>query len=217
MTKLSKRVIIGLCVVLVVSVILLLFKASIGIVRISYNSSELLGVSNSEKIGVSDSIAYKNPDSEYSLADVLYSDDDLDNRQKLYLGNDYNKWYPAIQTAVSHKDKYLQGLNSSGNPEECSVSYEGDIDCESLRSIGKVRIDESLTLVGMCDNTSLIFSYQRMSSVKPKLIFLDASERLFNTKRNVLYSFGDSIPICLKRGCFNVEDTDEYTILYVKG
>ena len=216
MSKPMKIVVFSIVAFVILSILVGLVALSDTIVRNSYNSDifveePTLSISFAEAT----EMIFSDPDSEYSTVEVLYNSTHLSYRQEMYLGNDYSKWYPVIELAMNDYEEKMNGLPCTGS-EVSDVIYYGDLSADSLKAVGKVQLCESLTLVGMCNNHVLIFSYQRAYTEKPQLVVVDTTNMLFPTTRTALFNFGEEFSVLLKKGCFSVDDTENYSIVYIR-
>lgn len=218
MSKSMKIAVAFIVIVLVTALIVGLLSLTRIILGASYNSAELVETLPTEvDFEYATSIVYSNPNDEFSVATLLYSKAELEERQKLYLGKSYDVWFPIIKIAESNYKDVVKGLNNAGLPVDEATMFCGEVSKEGLKSVGKLSMSDGLSLVGMCDDTTLLFSYMQATSEKPILVVVDASELELPTYRTSLYSFGDTFSVYLKKGCFLVQEFGSYTILYIKG
>lgn len=210
---------IALIVVIVIGAMLFgILSLTNSILNSSYKSEELVyTVPEAVDLVSTTKIVYTDPKAEFSTPLALYSNEDLKERQTTYLGMEYDKWMPIIEVAIKNHKSITGGLNSAGVPDEDDTLFEGEITTETLSSVGKLSLSDGLCLIGMCDDTTLVFAHGRTFAKKPTVVVVDASEMLLPTSRTKLYSFGDTFSVYLRKGCFSVDETDEYTILYIKG
>ena len=219
--KSAKIAIISIVVFLVLMIVFGLIMFSGFIVDHSYSSEEIIRspeITPTTNVGgVDNKVVYTNPKKEYSTAKLLYSSYNLEDRQKAYLGSDYEKYIGVINHAKSCYSEYLGDLPNAGLPKDDAVLYFEDLSSESLSRYGKAYIRDGLCLIGMYDKNVLVLSYKRWEGGKPRVVLVDSKELMFNTSRTTLYNFGDSIGVSLEKGKYFLEDTVEYTILYIRG
>ncbi len=218
--KIRKYLAIVIVVVILAAIVYGLVTLAGVIVRKSYSSVELLDADNRGNvpdIDVVTNIVYDNPDEKFSTVKVLYSDYNIEERQKEYLGSDYDVYKPVIDVAVSNYKSILDGVECVGRPENEMVMYAGDMTEESLEMAGRVELSKGLSVIGMYDGDVLVLSYERWKGGKPTIVLVDTGEMLFDTSSTALYSFGSGFSVVLEKGKYVADFNEGYTIIYIRG
>lgn len=217
MTKPMKVTVIIIAMIVICCMVVGLFVLSKKIVDSSYNSAILIETVPQSSMEFSNHIVYNEVDSDYSTTKCLYLSDDLEERQKTYLSTEYDRWVDILDIATARYKYKLEGISSAGLVLEDDELFIDAVSTESVNAAERMSLSDGLELIGMCDNTTLMFAYKRAYSEKQTLIVVDASEMLFPTYRTEFYSFGEPFSVLLRQGCFSIDETDNYVILYVKG
>lgn len=219
-SKIRKYLAIAIVIVLLASIVYGLVALAGVIVRKSYSSVELLDADNRGNvpdIDVVTNIVYDNPDEKFSTVKVLYSDYNIEERQKEYLGSDYDVYKPVIDVAVANYKSILDGVECVGRPGNEMVMYTGDMTEESLEMAGRVELSKGLSVIGMYDGDVLVLSYERWKGGKPVIVLVDTGEMLFDTSSTALYSFGSGFSVVLEKGKYVADFNEGYTIIYIRG
>lgn len=217
MTKPMKITVIAIVAVVICSILIGLFVLSKKIVGASYDSAILVETTPQSSKEFSYCIVYDDADSEYSTTKHLYLDEDLEERQKTYLSVDYERWVDILDIAYARYKYKLEGKSSAGLVLEDDELFIEEVSTQTVSNVGRMSFSDGLDLIGMYDDTTLMFAYKRAYSEKQTLVVVDASEMLFPTYRTEFYSFGEPFSVLLRDGCFSIDETDDYVILYIKG
>lgn len=217
MTKPMKVTVVIIAIIVICCMMVGLFVLSKKIVDSSYNSAILIETVPQSSMEFSNHIVYNEVDSDYSTTKCLYLSDDLEERQKTYLSTEFDRWVDILDIATARYKYKLKGISSAGLVLEDDELFIDAVSTESVNAAERMSLSDGLELIGMCDNTTLMFAYKRAYSEKQTLIVVDASEMLFPTYRTEFYSFGEPFSVLLRQGCFSIDETDNYVILYVKG
>lgn len=218
--KIRKYLAIVIVVVILAAIVYGLITLAGVIVSKSYSSVDLLdsdSCGNAPDIDVVTNIIYDNPDEKFSTVKVLYSDYNIDERQKEYLGSDYDVYKPVIDVAVSNYKSILDGVECVGRPGNEMVMYTGDMTEENLEMAGRVELSKGLSVIGMYDGDVLVLSYERWKGGKPVIVLVDTGEMPFDTSSTALYSFGSGFSVVLEKGKYVADFNEEYTIIYIRG
>lgn len=162
-------------------------------------------------------------DGEWGSAVVLYDGTNIEERQKKYLGDDYDKYIDVINKIEEDSDKEFENLPSeptedTSNAYNCILGAD-DLSGSMLEEYGTVRTSSSLGVVGLYDSNRVVYVYGYPDEVSDSPVFVcaDYSSEELNKSAVGLFDFGQSHSFVFKEGMYSVESVDGYEVIYARG
>lgn len=170
----------------------------------------------------SDFIVYEDPEKDYSRVKVLFSNSDLEDRQKNFLGNNYDAYKSALKSV---KDNYVETFKSIKDVPE-DINYSGYIDYNKSdinlfdRNFSStndiVYIRDRLSIIGMYGSYCIVYALDYGMTSDVRLIVVDYSNAELSTKSAGLFGFGQSKNVMIFSKYSKLEEGNGYKILYIK-
>lgn len=152
---------------------------------------------------------------------VLYDKEDVRERQRDYLGNDWGKFSGVLgdiegkYTEVFGKLSEREVLKDYEIDETC-VSGANDFNVNMLGSGKNIRINTSLTVVGLYGDACVVYANNYPEVETTELVVVDYSNALFNTDAREYMDFGDVCSLEIVDGSYMVDDSGELPVVYIK-
>ena len=165
---------------------------------------------------------YVDPDAEYSKVTKLFSTENLEERQKTFLGNNYDAYKTALKDVEENYESIFESIPSI--PED--INYSGYIDYlrsdidifdSSFSSSGDiVYLRDVLTIVGLYGTHCIVYALNYGLSSDIRLLVVDYTDAKLSTDYNSLYGFGQTKSVMLFSKYSKLISRDWYKILYLK-
>ena len=146
----------------------------------------------------------------------------LSERQESFLGEDFSYFSKYLEYIESNYTSIFSGIKFV-RPEE----YEIDVECISGSQDFSVNylgmglnfyIGTSLCVIGMYDDSCVVYANNYPELETTELIVVDYSEALFNTDASRLLDFGDYCSLVILDGSYVVDSTfEEMPLVFVEG
>lgn len=225
---LNKKVIKICCGVVIAGLLLSgTYAVARVIVGLSYDSMSVVG--NKEDDSATNKKAsmreFKDTgnDSEWGSAVVLYDGTNLEERQKEFLGDDYDNYINVINKIEKNSEKKFNDLpdkptENTSNAYNCILGAD-DLTGNLLEEYGTVRTSSSLCVVGLYDSNRVvyIYGYPDDISASPVFVCADFSSAELNKSAIGLFDFGQSHSFVFRKGMYSVGSVDAYEVIYARG
>lgn len=184
------------------------------------NETDLLESSKKSK-------EFENPDSEFSKVDVLFSTDDLYDRQKDYLGGDYDLYASVLSEVEYNYESEFSSLPDideedmadwSSNYYDMNKGYVDIYSDDFLSGDKFAYLYNGVSIVGLHGTHCVVFkdSISDTNGYDLNLIAVDYTNSEFSTEVGDQFDFGQSKTLLICPKYCKLVEYENSRVLYVK-
>ena len=216
-----RRFKLPIIIVIIVLILFVILVISRVIVNNSYSSlEELVGYSQSETLPDVDDpnrLDFIGESDEYGRQRVskLFNTEDLDIRQKEFLGDNYDYYYSILEYISNRYISCFTDLSENGS----EYNYEcrqGDFSSDLLEEYGSVRITNTLCPIAFYGNSCVVYADSYPYELGRNLFVVDYSSAYANTDNDSNIDFGTYMSLTVNRDNCLVETYNSFNIYYVR-
>lgn len=219
-----------------IAVILLgIFFVSYKVVKTGYSSikvvSKVEGENRSDKVSVNkvESKVFIDDDSEddYKKTSVLFDSERMSDRQKAFLGDDYDRFEGVLSEI---EGSYADEFGKLDYTEGDEVDYKNDKSIEEVvygkynyleydkwKKFDTIYIRDTLSILGMYGSHCIVFGYAYPTNDRNELIVVDYTDVRLNPEVQDLFDIGQYKDIMIKMKSTRMVKVDGFDVMYAKG
>lgn len=212
-----------------------IFAISYKLVKSGYSSvkvvSKVEGEKESSKISVNkvESKVFIDDDSEddYKKTSVLFDGERMQDRQKAFLGDDYERFEEVLNDIES---SYADEISKLDYTEGDEVDYKHDksieevvygkynyLDYDAWSKFDTIYIRDTLSILGMYGTHCVVFGYAYPTNDRDELIVVDYSDVRLNPEVPELFDIGQYKDIMIRMKSTSMVELDGFNVMYAKG
>ena len=157
------------------------------------------------------------------IVEELYDTEQVDERQVEFLGDRYETYSLVLSTLEGmYKDAFTKvkprDTSSTENIVTLSYDIKPKVTLEELEAIDLAIIKDSLTVIGLYDNTYVLFAYNYEDTEGRLLFFVDYTDVKFSSDSNLSsWDFGNVKNLAITPKSTYSEVIDGFTVVFTKG
>lgn len=219
----------------IILLLLGIFFISYKIVKSGYSSvkivSKVEGEKESEKVSVnkvkSKEFIDDDSDDDYKKTSVLFDGERMKDRQKSFLGDDYDRFEGVFDIIEGSYADEISDLDYTDGDE---VDYKNDksieevvygkynyIDYDAWKEFDTIYIRDTLSILGMYGSHCIVFGYAYPTNERNELIVVDYSDVRLNPEVKDLFDIGQYKDIMIRMKSTSMVEVEGFDVMYAKG
>ena len=159
-----------------------------------------------------------------TTAKLVYNKEDLNVRQKDFLGSNYDKYKDVLNGVEnSYEDIFKELIKRDHIDPEKSIRYSDivdkpNLDLQELTNYDYASFVDSLTAIGFYGDTCVLCAYNYPNNPSMSLVLIDYSEHDFViSSEQDAFGFGDTVNVSIMPKQGKVQSINGWQVFFIKG